>query len=470
MSPEETARLHADRPGYELIDFAEVGLPVFKIYVVASLLLHTPLPPIFEFVLRCIRLGINDRNRLSGCLGLPVRMVDQALRSLHAAEEITFVPTAPADAEAFALTRRGERTATSLERVLPELQTLPIYFDGLTRVPIAPPAAELLPGRQAAERGLIEIPALPATRVEVDDIDVSSAARLLSRDRATEPRRDLLAIRSIDRRMRLQLPATALVFRAVGSDDIEIAFATGAILLDRHNRAFAVADGPKRSRLLRELAKPDQIGSNSFARRLATLDRQVDDAEPRTKASTLTLSTRGRVAYAPGTLRRLLVQDHPPLLHDAVRGATDRLLIVCPWITSQVVDGALLADLETMLGRDVSFYLGYGLDEGKNKPTRPIPLRLEELAVAYPNFHLKRIGNTHEKVLIKDHQYAVLTSFNWLSFKGDPNRPMRRERGVMISEAQYVDDEFSSFAELFEERKVRRPRTAKRAVAPGRSR
>ena len=48
MSPEETARYHAARPGFELIDFAEVGLPIFKIYVVASLLLHTPLPPIFE--------------------------------------------------------------------------------------------------------------------------------------------------------------------------------------------------------------------------------------------------------------------------------------------------------------------------------------------------------------------------------------------------------------------------------------
>jgi hypothetical protein len=55
MTPEETARYHADRPGYELIDFAEVGLPIFKIYMVASLLQHTPLAPIYEFVLRAVR-------------------------------------------------------------------------------------------------------------------------------------------------------------------------------------------------------------------------------------------------------------------------------------------------------------------------------------------------------------------------------------------------------------------------------
>lgn len=42
MTPEEVARHHAERPGYELVDYAEVALPLYKIYVVASLLQHTP--------------------------------------------------------------------------------------------------------------------------------------------------------------------------------------------------------------------------------------------------------------------------------------------------------------------------------------------------------------------------------------------------------------------------------------------
>src|SRR5882757_2372820 len=92
MTPEETARYHADRPGFDLIDFAEVCLPVFKIYIVASLLLHSPLPPIFEFVLRCVRLGINTCDEIAACLGIPRRMVDQALKSLYRAEELAFVP------------------------------------------------------------------------------------------------------------------------------------------------------------------------------------------------------------------------------------------------------------------------------------------------------------------------------------------------------------------------------------------
>src|SRR4051812_39011628 len=120
MTPEETARYHADRPGFELIDFAEVGLPIFKIYVVASLLLHTPLPPIFEFVLRCVKLGIFTCDEIAACLGIPVRMVDQALRGLHRAEELSFVPSEPGAPEQFVLTRKGEHTVTSLQQVLPE--------------------------------------------------------------------------------------------------------------------------------------------------------------------------------------------------------------------------------------------------------------------------------------------------------------------------------------------------------------
>src|SRR5204862_1502638 len=146
MTPEETARFHADRPGYELIDYAEVCLPIFKIYMVASLLQHTPLPPIYEFVLRSIRLGIDDAEGIAACLGIPGRMVQDTLRSLHDTEEVAFKTGDSDEIDRFVLTRKGEKTTASLERIRPEQQTVPIYFDGLTRKPIEPPAQTLLSG------------------------------------------------------------------------------------------------------------------------------------------------------------------------------------------------------------------------------------------------------------------------------------------------------------------------------------
>ncbi|NKM42076.1 hypothetical protein GFL68_28205 [Rhizobium laguerreae] len=449
MTPEETAKFHADRPGFELIDYAEVGLPIIKVYIVASLLLHTPLPPIFEFVLRCVRLNINTCDSVAACLGIPKRMVSEAIQSLHRAEEIDFIPNQAAGYEAFVLTRRGQRTVASLVQIVPEQETLPIYFDGLTRKPIAPPEAQLLAGKQAAELGLKEIPALPPTRVEVSDIDTDLAARLFAKERIGETRRDLLSIKAIDRRMRLHLPATALVYRSSAGDEVELLFAIESKMLDEHNRAFALAEGPRKTRLLAELGKTELIGTDSFSRRLASIDRSLDPSTKTAKRPSLSLPGRRAPIPPKETLKRLSVLDHPPLLRDAFVTAVERVLIICPWITSQVVDAKMLALIESMLERGVAFYLGFGLDDEVGKKQKAIPPQLEALTRRYPKFRLVRLGNTHEKVLIKDREFAVLTSFNWLSFRGDASRPLRLERGVCIQHAETVDEEFNTLASRF---------------------
>lgn len=449
MTPEETAKFHADRPGFDLIDYAEVGLPIIKVYIVASLLLHTPLPPIFEFVLRCVRLNISTCDSIAACLGIPARMVQQALQSLHRAEEIDFVPNQPAGNETFVLTRRGERTVASLVQIVPEQETLPIYFDGLTRKPIAPPEAQLLAGKQASDLGLKEIPALPPNRVEVSDIDTDLAARLFAKERIGETRRDLLSIKAIDRRMRLHLPATALVYRSSAGDEVELLFAIESKMLSEHNRAFALAEGPRKTRLLAELGKTDLIGTDSFSRRLASIDRSLEPSAKQAKRPPLSLPGRRSSSPPIESLRRLSVLDHPPLLRDAFLTAVERVLIICPWITSQVVDAKMLKLIESMLERGVAFYLGFGLDDESGKKQKPIPAQLEALTMRYPKFRLMRLGNTHEKVLIKDREFAVLTSFNWLSFRGDASRPLRLERGVCIQHTETVDEEFHTLASRF---------------------
>ena len=74
---------------------------------------------------------------------------------------------------------------------------------------------------------------------------------------------------------------------------------------------------------------------------------------------------------------------------------------------------------------------------------------LEKLAKGYKNFKFKRLGDTHAKVLLKDDDYFVLTSFNWLSFRGDPQRPFREELGNMISIPHQVNEFFRQYAGRF---------------------
>jgi hypothetical protein len=69
-------------------------------------------------------------------------------------------------------------------------------------------------------------------------------------------------------------------------------------------------------------------------------------------------------------------------------------------------------------------------------------------------FNLARLKNTHAKILIFD-QTWVATSFNWLSFRGDPSRTYRMEEGTMVRIPTLVDREYERYIELIKEQSVR---------------
>jgi hypothetical protein len=444
MRPDEVARYHADRPGYELLDYAEVALPVYKVSLRVLLLQHTPLTPMYEFVLKAIRIGIDTLDEIAACLGIPAVMVKGTLEGLYSSEEIEIV-RGNEGPEQFKLTRRGEKTTSSLERVRPEQQTIRLFFDGLTREPVDASAAILLSGREAQDLGMTEIPALPNSKIEVADIDLGAAGRILSKERTGEGKRDLLSIKEIERRQRLHTPAIAMVFQEVGGGEIELLFANETTMLDEHNRRFALAEGPRKTRLLAEFSKPAVTAQDSFSRKLQTLQRAIAPEPPSGRKRTL----RAKAPAAEGTISAVTVHDHPLLLSDAIANARERVLIICPWITDQVVDRPALVSIEKMLKRGVRLYIGYGFEDDDRKKRRKVPEGLRKLADEFESFQLRDFGDTHEKVLIKDDEFVVEGSFNWLSFRGDPDRKLRRERSLKVTDPVFVEREFALFEGRF---------------------
>ncbi len=98
-------------------------------------------------------------------------------------------------------------------------------------------------------------------------------------------------------------------------------------------------------------------------------------------------------------------------------------------------------------------YIGYGINE---QPTANASFQdaaavddLTRLSNKYPTFVFKRLGNTHAKVLIKDSEFAAVTSFNWLSFKGDPHRTFRDEQGTLLQVPELVDGKFRELEPRF---------------------
>ena len=146
--------------------------------------------------------------------------------------------------------------------------------------------------------------------------------------------------------------------------------------------------------------------------------------------------------------------DHPPLLDEALRNAKSRLLIISPWIKRKVVTQDFIKRLDHLLAGGVQVYIGYGIKEQVTQDALPQDLaavqQLADLGKKFPNFCFKRLGNTHAKVLIKDSEFAAVTSFNWLSFKGDPNRTFRDEQGTLLQKSDLVDQKFAELADRFE--------------------
>jgi len=103
--------------------------------------------------------------------------------------------------------------------------------------------------------------------------------------------------------------------------------------------------------------------------------------------------------------------------------------------------------LRDLLKGGVRVYIGWGIGDDKEKDMRDVDRRsiedIERLGRDHANLVFKYIGNTHAKVLIQDRKLAIYGSFNWLSFKGDPNRGFREENSLLVTIPDKVDQLFN---------------------------
>jgi len=102
MTPEDIARRFEQRQGYELIDYAEVALPLYRLSIDAVTMLHREIPPIKEFVMRSIEAGLDDSKVVSGFLGLDEATVHTTFAQLES-EKYATTP----DGSSATLTERG---------------------------------------------------------------------------------------------------------------------------------------------------------------------------------------------------------------------------------------------------------------------------------------------------------------------------------------------------------------------------
>lgn len=158
------------------------------------------------------------------------------------------------------------------------------------------------------------------------------------------------------------------------------------------------------------------------------------------------------------SVRQVPVYDHPGYLRRALGEARKRVLIVSPWIRYEVVNDELIGRMRKALDRGIDLWIAYGINpEGGYRPKakgerdREAERKLRRLEQDYPKrFHMTRLGDTHAKVLVCDSRFSIVTSFNWLSFRGDDKLSFRDERGCYVGLPAKVDDLFDIYRARFE--------------------
>ena len=483
MTHEETAARFDNRAGYKLIAYGSVGLPLYRLTAVALCLAKKNLDPIEEFILRSVLVGTDCLEDVAGLLGLEPSVIESCMVELIRKECLRVLPADTADRRQVELTTKGSDLARDEENTVPVEQTVVFYVDGLTRAPRFHPSDALHRPSDLKNLGIPEIRAFPARPPGLAELDIKDVIDVVRLDTGRgESPRQLLRINSVERRDRVFLEAVALAYRAESGGALQVAFAIDGRLSTEHETAFARAQGPEKTKVFRgihERAVPATIvemlgeplsrqvklaqaqGDADELRREARVVKASLGAGPNDQAGQPTTSTADDIGrrlqdveaqIEKLEVRPLAVYEHPLLLKRAFEQAEERVLVISPWIRRAVVTQEFLRAIRRALDRGVRVYIGYGLggnDKSEKRWDEDARAELEKLAGARKRFVLRRLGDTHAKILIVDRAFFVISSFNWLSFKGDPNQTFREEWGTLVTIPSVVDEYFQQMAKRF---------------------
>lgn len=120
------------------------------------------------------------------------------------------------------------------------------------------------------------------------------------------------------------------------------------------------------------------------------------------------------------TIEKIIGEAHRRELSAAARDASQELVILSGWITSSVVNDRFVRTLEEAIHRGVKIYIGYGWEDSsgshsESSSSADAIFRLHALKKKNPNaIHIAKFAN-HQKILIKDSDYIICGSNNWLS-------------------------------------------------------
>lgn len=476
MTIDELAKLKANSvPNSTLVKYYEAGIPQWHMEAILTMLKPKKLSVLQEFILKFISSGIDDVSDICNFLGVNKTAVNNAVAVLQKNNLITV----DIFYSKLKLTDKGEKALKEAATIVPEDIEYALYVDGLlgnvyldTRKLYT--SKELRSFEIKPINTTVEKPTLDSLVYE----EVKRAINLFKKNHAYEQDKlegDLQEISRVAKTYVEYKKVSVLVFMNK-SEDIEFQVFDGTTRNDDYSIALQkqynnnsrvldfdsnfISEAEENNSLISVLPQEIIESAKSFSYKDSTLEREIsnlttqldaikkndDDNDEQQKESAterirfLEKKIDEMKNERKGADRILSTYDHRPLLLDALDNAQNMVVIVSPWIKSGGLNNEILGRIERALQRSTRVIIGYGISE-KEDSDRWILQRLTDIQKKKygDKLLLVKLSNTHEKVLIKDNEYMVITSFNWLSFRGDPNKGFRQETGYYTESKEAIN-------------------------------
>jgi hypothetical protein len=446
------------RPGMKLAAVIPTAVEVIPINMDCILHTKSEYPLTNQFVLKCLHAGLFEVEHISNFLGIGREIVSEVI-----SEELRAGTIAQMQSGRLALTEAGKDRLSNLELNKNVREPRTLFQDAVTRKLVSyPDLATSIKGLHPGEEGedgtgeFIKLEPSPLKKLKLNSFSLQEINDVVGKETTK-----VIQVKGFSKPKGVRYKAAwLLVFSDINAED----FAVDVLIDGEISISHGVMQSPEAvlSRFDVKVEFPKSPPNLSQA--LAGVEQKTPSAigeiiEAVREIESLPMESDSGVAFgtqigkgigmfqvqdeAPS---RVSVFEHAEILKQALKFAQARLMIFSPWVKGGVVNNYFLADLKNLLRRGVEVTFVYGIGDAEDNTQWSLD-RLCELSNEFSHFHFLRHNNTHAKAFIVDDS-VIITSFNWLSFKGDERRTYRMEEGMKYSGKSVADPWYYAYQEL----------------------
>jgi hypothetical protein len=450
------------RPECKLVAIEDCGIPVTSLEVNLLTQRKREMAIVDEFVLRLLASGPVSRERVGSVLGLQSEFVIEILARLIS----DTVVVQERESKLLRISAFGRHVLDKDGDFFPTNHSESIYFNRVTWEIETSSIIRAISRKAALESNWIVLPSIHKGKISDEDVTLEKIRNFFGLD--STKKIEILSLQSIRQKgsakyvfgklLAYQNHLTGKIEPLIALDGILREDITSSLVSQKIDMAaLGFPDAEETlplDKVQLEKYNEDYISSDPI------FDEIIEVAERKTSQK----KTPEVLISAP-IIRDVDTFEHVIYLQKALKNARSRILIISPWIKGNVVNDSFISDLEDRIKKGVRVDIVYGyknqlvrnVDEYRGSHKHALQ-KLYLLMKKYPQkMEIHELNDTHAKIMLFD-DVVIKTSFNWLSFKGDPKRTYRFESGTYIENPTHADEVYTQIVSRLPEMKVPEPK------------